>query len=75
MSELVWTGPKFPSLRFHIKSTAMVTHASMWNLRGSENTFLDIMYAFSPPWDGNHLYAVNFVACKFTQTIVANVLA
>ena len=65
MSELVWTGPTFPYLWFHIKSTAMVTHASMWNLRGSENTFLDMMY---------DLY-VNFVFCKFTQTIVANVLA
>ena len=74
MSQLVWTGPTFPYLWFHIKSTAMVTHAWMWNLRGSENTFLDVTYAFSPPWDGNHIY-VNFVFCKFTQIVVANVLA
>ena len=74
MSQLVWTGPTFPYLWFHIKSTAMVTNASMWNLRGSENTFLDMMYSFSPPWDENHLY-VNVVFRKFTQIIVANVLA
>ena len=38
MSELVWTGPKFPCLWFHIKSTAMVTHASMWRSFGKDSS-------------------------------------